>query len=283
MGPALAWYDEKSGHCTLCPHRCYIGPGKKGLCGVRSHDDWLKGTPSWYGRVSALALDPIEKKPLRHFHPGSMILSVGFYGCNARCPFCQNWEISQEYDYPREGIMLPSELLSLAIKEKSFGIAFTYSEPIIHFEYLRDAMQVCHDRNLRTVLVSNGNMLEEPARELFALTDACNIDFKTWSPDDAKSILGIDLECVKKCIEIAYQTGTHLEISTLVVPGFNDDIEKLMGIAEWIAVLDDSIPWHIAACHPAWHYKGPSTDPKLLWALKERAAKVLKHVYTGNI
>jgi pyruvate formate lyase activating enzyme len=260
-----------------------IGLGKPGICKVRSFIENEDGPSPWYGRVSALAMDPIEKKPLKHFHPGQMILSVGFYGCNARCPFCQNWDISQEFNVDSGHILLPSELVSIAKHQHSFAVAFTYSEPLIHFEYLKDAMTACREEGLYTVLVSNGNILEGPAREIFPLVDACNIDFKTWSDKDAGTVLGVDLSSVKKTIEIACETGVHVETSTLVVPGINDDMDELLHIAEWIARLDSKIPWHIAACHPAWHYNGPPSDPVFICALQSKAANILDFVYTGNI
>lgn len=253
----------------------------RGICGVRRLGPQGHAELPFYGRISALSLDPIEKKPLKHFHGGNYILSVGFLGCNAHCSFCQNWHISQDLSAPSD-YLSPEELASLA-KEKSFGLAYTYSEPLIHYEYLLDTMIACHEKGVSNVLVSNANILPDPAKTLFSYLDAANFDVKTYSPQRCLHDLGIDLEAVKATIRIALEMNVHVEISTLVVPGFNDDSNGLMEIAEWIASQDKNIPWHLAACHPAWKYRGPSCSKSFIQETVKRAQGLLHHVYPGNI
>jgi pyruvate formate lyase activating enzyme len=213
--------------CALCPHRCSLADGAAGLCRVRLGRGDSLDLP-FYGFVTALARDPIEKKPLYHFRPGSFILSAGFAGCNLRCPFCQNWSISQQTDVSGSRLS-PGELIA-AVKDSGFGgmgaeaksVAYTYSEPLVHIEFLLDAMRAARAAGIANVLVSNGCINAEAAEEVLDLTDAANIDLKCFSATTYEKVLGGDLETVLSFIRRAVEKGVHLELTTLVVPGLND-------------------------------------------------------------
>jgi pyruvate formate lyase activating enzyme len=249
-------------------------------------------------------VDPIEKKPLYHWRPGSSVFSVGFAGCNLRCPFCQNWRISQTADVPGRGIS-PEELVDEAVESGCGQIAYTYSEPLVHFEYLLDCMEKARDAGIANILVSNGCINEGPASEVLALTDAANIDLKSFSPKTYAKILGGDLDAVLNFIRIAVRLGVHLEITTLVVPGLNDSEEELDQIAAFIAGLSleaglpaetgfpveagpqaPGIPWHLSAYHPDWKWDAPPTKPGALLRIARRARdrhpRLRNVIYIGN-
>jgi pyruvate formate lyase activating enzyme len=234
-----------------------------------------------YGRISSLAVDPIEKKPLYHFHPGSRILSVGFVGCSFRCKFCQNWHISQGTNAETQ-FMSPAELVETARKERSFGIAYTYSEPLVHAEYLLDAMRLAREAGLKNVLVSNGYINPGPADELLGLVDAANIDLKAFDPVFYRTETGGKLEEVKRFITQAVGL-IHMEITTLVIPTKNDTAEQIEGIARFVASLDPGIPFHLSAYHPQFKYEIPTTPGATLRKLAEVARRHLQFVYMGNV
>jgi pyruvate formate lyase activating enzyme len=266
--------------CSLCPHRCRIAEGKSGICKARRNEGGELELP-YYGLVSSLAMDPIEKKPLHHFLPGSSVFSAGFVGCNMRCPFCQNWRISQELPAGLEPLT-PSELVEAALKSGSPSIAYTYSEPAIHFEFVRDAMAEARGAGLRNVLVTNGCLEPEPARELLGLTDAANVDLKTWSADAYSKTLGGDRDTVLKFIRSA-KALCHLEVTTLVVPGLSDSREGLASIAAFLAELSPDIPLHLSAYHPSWKHRAEPTTAELLAELASIARASLRYVYIGNL
>jgi pyruvate formate lyase activating enzyme len=260
--PSEAGGVEKTGtvrrttvRCELCPHRCRIVEGKAGLCRVRSNRGGKPDLP-FYGRVSALSVDPIEKKPLFHFRPGSSILSVGFVGCNLRCPFCQNWEISQSTDASTRELS-PEYLVAEALAARSFGLAYTYSEPLVHFEYVLEAMKKAREAGLANVLVTNGCILEEPAREILALTDAANVDLKAYSADNYRRVLGGELESVTRFIEVAVELGVHVEATTLVVPGLNDGQKETDACIDFLSGVSQDLPWHLSAYRPEYRWKAP--------------------------
>ena len=266
--------------CLLCPHACVIAEGGHGICGVRFNRSGTLEVPL-YGRISSISVDPIEKKPLYHYYPGSRILSVGFVGCSFRCKFCQNWHISQGIDAETR-FMGPDDLVQAARKERSFGIAYTYSEPLVHAEYLLDAMGQARGAGLKNVLVSNGYINPGPADELLPLVDAANIDLKAWDADFYRTETSGKLEEVKRFITQAAGL-IHLEITTLVIPTKNDTEDQIEGIARFIASLDPQIPFHLSAYHPQYRYAIPPTPPATLRRLAEVAKQHLRFVYIGNI
>ena len=274
-------------HCRLCPRCCAIASGSFGACGVRGNKNGT-GIIPLYGYVTALAVDPIEKKPLYHFRPGSKILSAGFAGCNLRCPFCQNWRISQSTDAPGKK-MSPADLVSSALHEGSQAIAYTYSEPLVHVEFLLDSMVLAHRHGIANVLVTNGCINEAAAQELLSLTDAANVDLKCFSGETYSKVLGGgSLETVLGFIRLAREKKLHIEITTLVVPGLNDTDEELDNCAGFIDSLGEGtgqpeVVWHLSAYRPDYRWNAPSTDPGLLTHIKKRAAGKLRYVYTGNV
>ena len=281
--------SEENGHvrCDLCPNKCAIESGGFGICKVRGNKSG-KGIIPYYGYISALALDPIRKKPLYHFKQGTQILSLGFAGCNLKCPFCQNWRISQSADIPGK-FMQPQEIISAALKHGSPSIAYTYSEPLVHIEFLLDCMALARKHGIANVLVTNGCINEQPAAEILKLTDAANIDLKCFSADTYGKTLGGGvcsadiLQTVLDFIKNCYKAGVHLEITTLVVPGLNDNKDELNAIAAFIAGLDRDIPWHLTAYHCDYRWNAPDTDAEFLRGVAKEAEGALRYVYVGNV
>ncbi len=275
------YYEQFEGYvqCNLCPHFCKILPDKKGICRARLNE----GNKLWaidYGETTSIALDPIEKKPLYHFYPGSQILSIACNSCNMRCSFCQNWEISQQ-DVKTE-YLSPEMLVKIFLEHPSLGVSYTYTEPLMWFEYLLDAAEQISRNNGKNVLVTNGLINEEPLRELLPLIDAMNIDLKSINPDVYKKKLGGDLETVKRTIEIS-QKACHVEITNLVVTGLNDkpdDIEKLI---DYVANISPEIPLHFSRYYPNYKYTKLPTSIDVLMDAYERAKAKLKNVYLGNV
>jgi len=268
--------------CNLCPNSCNIQSGRFGACGVRGNKGG-KGIIPFYGFISALAVDPIEKKPLYHFKPGSQILSLGFAGCNLHCPFCQNYHISQNTDIPGRW-MKAGEIISAALQQNSPSIAYTYSEPLIHAEYLLDCMVLARKHGIANVLVTNGCINTEAAAKILALTDAANVDLKCFSAQTYSKTLGAAaFNAVLEFIKLCREMGVHIEITTLVVPGLNDSTEELNSAAEFIASVDSEIPWHLTAYHPDYRWNAPPTAPDFLLNTARNAGKILRHVHTGNI
>ena len=267
--------------CNLCPNYCNIESGRFGACGVRGNKGG-KGIIPFYGFVTALAVDPVEKKPLHHFKPDSQILSLGFAGCNLRCPFCQNWHISQNTDIPGRW-MKPGDIISAALGQDSPSIAYTYSEPLVHAEYLLDCMTLARRHGIANVLVTNGCVNSKPAVEILKLTDAANIDLKSFSAETYKKTLGGDLQTVLDFIKLAVEMSVHVEITTLVVPDLNDSDDEFTQAADFIASVGARIPWHLSAYHPDYRWNAPPTDADFLQRTAKQARKKLKFVYTGNI
>jgi pyruvate formate lyase activating enzyme len=272
--------DQGKIQCRLCPNNCLIAPGKFGLCRVRTNNDGTLKLP-FYGRLSAVAIDPIEKKPLYHFYPGSSILSIGFVGCSFHCPFCQNHHIAHDTSYPTE-LVSPQQLIGLCEQRGSFGIAYTYSEPIVHLEYVLDSAVLARKHGLKNVLVSNGYINPEPADQLLELMDAANIDFKSWNAEFYRKEIGGKVEEVKRFIEQAYES-IALEVTTLVIPTKNDSPQEIESIARFIASLNPDIPYHLSAYYPQYKYAIPPTPPSTLHRLAEVAREHLNYVYLGNV
>jgi pyruvate formate lyase activating enzyme len=235
----------------------------------------------FFGLLSSLAIDPIEKKPLFHFLPGSSVFSAGFVGCNMRCPFCQNWQISQEIPDTLERYS-PEGLVKAALRSGTSSIAYTYSEPTVHFEFLLASMAAARSAGLKTVLVTNGCLEAAPARELLGLTDAVNVDLKTWSAEAYERALGGNRDSVLEFIRIA-SSLCHVEATTLVVPGLSESLEGMAGISEFLAGLSRELPLHLSAYHPDWKYEAPSTSHAVLEELARRARQKLRYVYLGNV
>ncbi len=270
--------------CPVCPRHCSLKPGQTGFCRAR------KNTGSEiecinYGRITSAALDPIEKKPLYHFHPGSHILSVGSYGCNLICPFCQNHDISQAGAGLDPDTLTPRELLLLALdlkeKEDNIGAAFTYNEPLIGYEYVRDCSLLLKEHDLCSAVITNGNIEKEILSEILPLIDAFNIDLKGFT-QKAYDLLGGDLETVKTFIAAAI-TSSHVEVTSLIVPTVNDSLAEMEEQARYLASLDPEIPLHITRYFPRWKFKEAPTDINLLHELAKTARKYLKNVHIGNV
>jgi pyruvate formate lyase activating enzyme len=266
--------------CGLCPNNCLIAPGRFGVCRVRYNADGTLQLP-FYGRLSAVAIDPIEKKPLYHFHPGSSILSVGFVGCSFHCPFCQNHHIAHDTSYPTEAVT-PAQLVDLCLQRGSFGISYTYSEPIVHLEYVLDTAALARKRGLKNVLVSNGYINPGPAAQLIDLMDGANIDFKSWNPDFYRKEIGGKVEEIKRFLEQAHDR-VSLEVTTLVIPTKNDSPGEIEAIARFLASLSPDIPYHLSAYYPQHEYRIPPTPPSTLRRLADVARRHLNYVYLGNV
>ena len=274
--------------CRVCFRHCKLGEGQTGFCGARECVDGQVVTKN-YGRLSAIALDPIEKKPLNRFYPGTMILSVGSCGCNLRCPFCQNSEISWSEQAMKMGGQLsevtPSELTALAKKYKSrgnIGVAFTYNEPLVSFEFVRDTARLVHEAGMKNVLVTNGCAEAELLDELADCVDAMNVDLKCFDADRYSKVLGGDLETVKRFI-VRAKEFSHVELTTLVVPGVSDDEGELRELVNWVAALDDEIPLHLTRFFPRFRMTDrDATDIALIRRFADIAREKLKYVYIGN-
>lgn len=270
--------------CELCPQACQIPVNQTGFCNVRQHKDGTLLTAN-YGLVSTIALDPIEKKPLYHFFPGSSILSVGTIGCNLACEFCQNWQISRKAKGPTRPVS-PNELCSLAAQthrdKGNIGLAYTYSEPAVWFEFLMDTMPLVRDAGLQNVLVTNAVLRAKPWRELLRYTDAANIDLKGFTPEYYRRYCHGQLQPVLDNIQSAVGR-IHVELTTLIIPGANDGPEQLESMARWIATLDPEIPWHLSRYFPNYRMRQPATPLETMVMAGEIAKCHLKYVYLGNL
>lgn len=275
---------ESKATCTLCPHHCQLAPGAVGFCRVRENVDGTIVDRN-YGLLTSLALDPIEKKPLRRFHPGSVILSAGSFGCNLRCPFCQNASISQVGEEAARWKVLPRQLLQLALdyreKAGNIGVAFTYNEPLVGYEYVRDCCQLLKENGLATVLVTNGCIDPAAWKALLPLIDAANIDLKGFTPEFYEWLQG-DLETVKTNIQQAVKADCHVEVTTLLIPGKNDSDSEMEREAAWLAGLSPELPLHLSRYFPRWQLTTPATPVPTVYHLANVARKHLKYVYEGN-
>lgn len=269
--------------CQTCFHHCELVPGQTGLCKARINEDG-KIVDANYGQVTSLALDSIEKKPLYEFYPGSLILSVGSYGCNLKCPFCQNHEISQQDLHQNSVYVSPEQLVQKALELEeagNIGIAFTYNEPMVGWEYVHDAAKLAKEAGLKTVVVTNGTAEPEILKQVLPYIDAFNVDLKAYRAEVYEQ-LGGDLETVKRFIELA-ASQSHVEVTSLIVPGKNDSVEDMEAQAKWLAQIDENIPLHITRYFPRWKSHEPATDIQKMESLKEAAEKYLRRVYLGNV
>lgn len=282
--------------CDVCFRHCNLKEGQVGFCGGRiCRSDTIEAFN--YGRITGLALDPIEKKPLKHFCPGSIILSVGSFGCNIRCPFCQNYEISwsrQAFEFADKAeIFTPEELLMIAKryeKEGNIGIAFTYNEPLIGYEFLRDCAKLFHENGMKCVLVSNGTAELSVLEKIIPYIDAMNIDLKGFTDRYYEKVLGGNRKMVMDFISEAVK-HCHVELTTLIVPGENDSDEEMRELSKWVSELKDEngnvigkdIALHVSRFFPRFHMNDVlPTDVRKVYHLAEIARENLNHVYTGN-
>lgn len=282
MKPLFLKYDHNI-ECRLCPHYCRISQGRNGICGVRKNTGEEIELTS-YGLISGYALDPVEKKPLYHFFPGHNVLSIGSYGCNMRCDFCQNWNISQksngDFGYRSD----PDKLAGDAISSlNNIGLAFTYNEPIVWFEFMRDVAVKIKEKDMYTVMVSNGFVNSDPLAEITGFIDAFNIDLKAFNEEFYKRLTGAELGPVKESLKQIRKAGRHLEVTTLIIPGRNDSEKEMEGEAKWIAEeLGNETPVHLSRYYPMYKRDDPPTPEASLNKLSEVASTYLKYVYIGN-
>jgi pyruvate formate lyase activating enzyme len=277
---AAHWVPDGDGvACGLCPHRCRIAEGKAGICGVRENRG---GTlfAATYGKVAAVAVDPIEKKPLFHFHPGARILSIGSVGCNLRCDFCQNHHLVLRRA-PVEPVRI-EDLVRAARRESSVGIAYTYNEPLIQFEFVLESAKAFRAAGMKNVLVTNGYVNPAPLAELLPLVDAMNIDLKSMDPAFYRKICGGDLDPVLATIRTAAK-ATHVEITTLLYTGHNDAEADVRKVVDFIAGMDREIPLHISRYFPMHRATAPPTPPDRLASAYGIARERLPFVYVGNV
>jgi pyruvate formate lyase activating enzyme len=270
--------------CLLCPHSCHIQQGETGVCGVRENTgDEISLTT--YGVITGCALDPVEKKPLYHFYPGKYIMSVGSYGCNMKCDFCQNYHISQQIVREGNYNLSPEELVRHSHKASdNIGIAFTYNEPVIWYEYVVDCARLASSEGLKSVMVTNGYVNSEPLAHLIEVIDAFNVDLKAFGNDFYRRYTGATLKPVMDTIRDIAASGRHLEITTLILPGLNDSVDSMRQEAEWIATTAGSrVPLHLSRYFPMYKRDDPPTPAETILRLKETASEYLDFVYTGNM
>jgi pyruvate formate lyase activating enzyme len=279
--------EKDNVRCWLCPHHCLIHEGRTGLCGVRQNRAGKLYSLN-YAEVVSIALDPIEKKPLYHFFPGSNILSLGTFGCNFFCPFCQNYSLARgngrEHPIPRTLQVSSQRLLEEAVRTRedgSVGVAFTYNEPAIWYEYVLETAQILKTAGQKVVLVSNGYIESQPLRKLLPYIDAMNIDVKAFNETFYQNHCRGSLAAVMNNVEAAARE-VHVEITTLMIPGENDDLHEIASLAEWLASLDKNIVLHLSRYHPAYRFEKEATPVKTLLKARNEALKYLRFVYLGN-
>ncbi|MFO7838745.1 MAG: AmmeMemoRadiSam system radical SAM enzyme [Desulfosalsimonadaceae bacterium] len=280
--------DEGSVHCFLCNHHCRIRKGEFGTCGMRENRDGTLYTHGW-GEVIAANADPIEKKPLYHFLPGTRSFSIATMGCTFKCEFCQNWQISQtnkRNGQKRRGMELtPEQIVEEAKSRHCASIAYTYTEPTVFFEYAYDTARLAKQEGIANIFVTNGFMTKEAFETIQPYLDACNVDLKAFSKDFYKNVCHGRLQPVLNTIKNLKELGIWVEVTTLIVPGSNDSKEELKNIAEFIAGVDPGIPWHISRFHPDYKYTNVGPTPLAVMETAYELGKEagLRHVYLGNV
>jgi len=280
--------DDKKVRCNLCSHRCKIGPGKRGICQVRENQDGVLNSLV-YGKLVSQNVDPIEKKPLFHFLPGSRSYSISTVGCNFQCLHCQNWQISQ---YPRmnQGAIIgqdatPNQVVQDAILSGSKSISYTYVEPTIFYEFAYDTGVIARSKGIKNVFVSNGYMTQETCRHSVDFLDAINIDLKAFSDKFYKEVCKARLQPVLDSIRLMHELGVWVEVTTLIIPGWNDTEAELREIARFIKDVSTAIPWHVTAFHPTYKMLDrPPTPVEILRKARQIGLEEgLKYVYEGNV
>ena len=287
--PARWWHAIEDGRiqCDLCPRDCRLHEGQRGLCFVRQRrgDAMVLTT---YGRSSGFCIDPIEKKPLNHFYPGSSVLSFGTAGCNLACKFCQNWDISKSREMDRlMDQASPESIARAALERGSASVAFTYNDPVIFAEYAMDTADACRAVGVKTVAVTAGYIHDAPRREFFERMDAANVDLKAFTDDFYFKLTGARLAPVLDTLQyIAHETDCWLELTTLLIPGHNDSESELRAMTRWVADhLGLDVPLHFTAFHPDYRMAEVAPTPASTLRLARRVAMEngLRHVYTGNV
>lgn len=284
---ARFWRREDDGTitCELCPQGCRLREGQTGLCRVRSHIDGALRADG-YAKLSSIQVDPIEKKPLYHFRPGSEILSLGMWGCNLRCRFCQNWQISQASPGGRDrgSTIRPSEVPALVRDTGAMAVAYTYNEPLVNIEYVHDTAVICQASGVANVLVTNGHINPEPLAMLLPHIAAMNIDIKSMDPQFYRDWCGGQLEPVLAAARAAVAAGCHVEITNLLIPDANDSDEGIEHLARWVATeLGEGTPLHLSAYYPCYECQQPPTPPLRVRSAVKLARQYLRFVHAGNI
>ncbi len=277
------YYERLEGekvHCLLCPQDCVIKSGKSGFCKVRANIDGILYSEI-YNRTMAMGMDPIEKKPLYHFHPGASILSTGTRGCNQSCDFCQNWHMLQPDALTQE--ITAEQVVREAKLRKSIGIAYTYNEPTIWYEFVLECSKLAREEGLVNVLVTNGSVNQQPFSELAPFVDAMNIDVKSMDPEFYRRICKSKLEPVLDTCRAAREAGIHIEITNLVIPTLNDSDELLSKLVDFVAGLGRDVPLHFSAYFPSHKMTIDPTPLSALLKAKEIATQKLYYVYLGNV
>jgi pyruvate formate lyase activating enzyme len=272
--------DNKRVRCHLCPYECRIPAGGRGACAVRLNREGALYSLV-YGKTTGIALDPIEKKPLYHYHPGEYILSIGTRGCNLHCDFCQNWHISQEVDTPTED-MSSEEIIEKAKELRSFGIAYTYNEPFIWYEFVLDTARMARSKGLENVLVTNGFVNIEPLKAMLPYIDAMNIDLKAFDEDFYAKVCKGRLKPVLDVIKMSAES-CHIELTNLIIPTLNDSEDQIRKMVDWIySNLGTGVPLHISRYFPCYRMTLPPTPMDTLSMAERIAKEKLKFVYIGN-
>ena len=279
--------DDGRIQCDLCPRDCRLHEGQRGLCFVRKMENG-RMVLTTYGRSSGFCVDPVEKKPLNHFYPGTSILSFGTAGCNLACKFCQNWDISKSREFDRlQDAASPEAIAQAAVQLGCKSVAYTYNDPVIFAEYAMDIADACHQQDVKTVAVTAGYIHAEPRREFYARMDAANVDLKAFTDDFYWKICGGRLQPVlDTLVYLVKETQVWTEITTLLIPGKNDSDEELRAMSKWIrANLGPDVPLHFSAFHPDWKMTDvPRTPAATLTRAREIALLAgLNYVYTGNV
>ena len=283
------WHQIDDGRlqCDLCPRFCKLREGQRGLCFVRAraNDEIVLTT---YGRSSGFCVDPIEKKPLNHFLPGTPVLSFGTAGCNLACKFCQNWDISKSREFDRlQDSASPGAIADAAVETKSLSVAFTYNDPVIFLEYAVDVAEACHEQGVKTVAVTAGYVEKEPREEFFRHMDAVNVDLKAFTDRFYWKVCGGHLEPVLETIKyLKHETDVWFELTTLLIPGENDSESEIEAMTQWIMEhLGPDVPLHFTAFHPDWKMRDKTSTPRmtLVRARKIAIKNGLRYVYTGNV
>ncbi len=287
--PGRYWHALGDGRiqCDLCPRDCKLHEGQRGLCFVRKCEQ-NQIVLTTYGRSSGFCIDPIEKKPLNHFYPGSSVLSFGTAGCNLSCRFCQNWDISKSREFDRLcDAAMPEDIARAASEYGSPSVAFTYNDPVIFLEYAVDTAKACHEAGIHTVAVTAGYIHEEARKEFFAHMDAANVDLKAFTESFYHKLCVGHLQPVLDTLRyIRHETDCWLEITTLLIPGYNDDADEIRAMCRWIRTeLGADVPLHFTAFHPDWKMMDvpPTPSSTLRRARRIALEEGLVHVYTGNV